>query len=83
MLRDVGIEDFGISSGYGQYCVFTDTSLVGKPVQKGQFKFIAPGVAQLTDDVLIVVTMVGDDPGGELASEMLKTVASIKIANVK
>ena len=81
--QKIDLKKFGVASGYGEYVVFTDASLVGKPEQKGNFKFIAPGLVKVSDDCIIAVTIVGDDPAGSIARQMLESVASIKITPSK
>lgn len=77
------LKNYGVKSGFGQYCVFTDASLVGKPEVSGEFKVIAPGVIQMTDDVIIVLTGVAQDATGSDFAAMLAAIKSIEIVPSK
>ena len=74
------LRDFGLSgAAYGSYCVFTDASLVGKPVKRDEFKVIAIGIVRFRDDVMAAVSVAGDDEKSPEFSAMLAAVRSAAV----
>lgn len=73
----VNLKEFKPASGFGAYAVFTDASLVGKPVSKGNAKVMASGLVKLRDDVIGPITMLADDENGEDMKTMIGVVNSI------
>ncbi|MEY2409061.1 MAG: hypothetical protein QOF48_1731 [Verrucomicrobiota bacterium] len=73
------LKEFTLAKGCGAYCVFTDASLVGKAVQRGEYKVVANGQVQPSEDVLGVVSLLADDVTSTEFKAMLAIVNSLKI----
>jgi hypothetical protein len=78
--KKITVKEFALSSGYGAYCVFTDAKLVGKPSQPNDFKIMAPGSAQLSEDVVAAITLLADSATDATFLAMLKTVSSMTLS---
>jgi hypothetical protein len=74
------IQEFDVPGAYGAYCVFTDASLVGKPVVKDAFKVLGIGEIRLSDDLTASVSLLADDATGPDFQAMLAAVSSIKVS---
>lgn len=70
-----------LKSGNGVYAIFTDASLVGKPVQPKNYKVMAPGAIKLTKEVLISTTIFCDDKNGKEFADLVKMLESISLDN--
>jgi hypothetical protein len=75
----VEIKELKIKEGLGYYANFTDPDLVGKPVEKGNYKTATPIILSLGSKYLIKVTVLCDDLSGTDYQEAIKIVQSIKI----
>jgi hypothetical protein len=77
------LQDFAVPGAYGVYCVFTDASMVGKPVTKNLFKMVALGEVHLADDLSMSVSMLFDDAKGPEFQAMLDTISSVSVTKAK
>jgi hypothetical protein len=77
------LREFDVPGAYGVYCVFTDASLVGKPVQRDAYKAVAMGEVHLSDDVTMSASMLFDDEKGPEFKAMLATVSSASVSGAK
>lgn len=77
------LKEYGVKSGFGQYAVFTDESLVGKPDTANEFKIISPGLIQMTDGVIAMLTGVAQDAKGPEFTAILAAIKSIEIKPAK
>jgi hypothetical protein len=75
--------EFDVPGAYGVYCVFTDASRVGKPVERGTYRAVAMGEVHLTDDVTMSASMLFDDMKGPEFKAMLAAVSSASISKSK
>ena len=73
------IKELKIAEGLGFYANFTDPDLVGKPVEKGNYKTATPVILSLGSKYLIKVTVLCDDLNGADYQDTIKIVESIKI----
>jgi hypothetical protein len=73
------IKQLKIAEGLGFYANFADPDLVGKPVEKGNYKTATPIILSLGSKYLIKVTILCDDLGGADYQDAMKIVESIKI----
>jgi hypothetical protein len=77
------LRDFDVPGAYGVYCVFTDASMVGKPVQPDSFKAVAMGEVRLSDEVTMSVSLLFDDEKGAEFRAMLAAVSSASVSGSK
>ena len=77
------LRDFTMAKGFGVYSVFTDASLVGKAPEKDNFKAVAVGMIQYSDDLSAAVSMLNDDVNGPDLAAMLKAVSGATITSRK
>jgi hypothetical protein len=77
------LREFAVPGAYGVYCLFTDASRVGKPVERGAFKAVALGEIHLTDDVTMSASMLFDDEKGPEFKAMLGAISSAGISGAK
>lgn len=77
------LREFDVPGAYGAYCVFTDASMVGKPVQHGTYKAVALGEIHLTDDVTMSASLLFDDEKGPEFKAMLAAVSSASVSKPK
>jgi hypothetical protein len=77
------LHDLDARGGYASYCVFTDASMVGKPVTKGQFKVSGIGIVHLSDEVLLSFGVDADDASGPEFAAMLSSVAGATLTQKK
>lgn len=73
------VKEFSLEKGYGAYCLFTDASLVGKPVPKGEFRVMGVGLIQPSTDALGVVSMMTDDATTKEFKMLLKVIDTVKL----
>lgn len=73
------LRDFSLKQGYGAYCTFTDASLVGKEPKKDDYKVMASGQVQLSDEVLGVVSIFADAADGPEFKSMLAIINSLDL----
>ncbi len=73
------IKELRIKDGQAFYANFTDPDLVGKPVEKGNYKTATPVILSLGSKYLIKVTVLCDDLGGADYQDAIKIVESIRI----
>lgn len=71
------IRDLGMKHGTGVTTTLTDANLVGKPVEVGNIKTITTSFIAPKRNAFIVVSIFADNPDGEDAKKMLKTVESL------
>jgi hypothetical protein len=77
------LREFDVPGAYGVYCVFTDASMVGKPVQRDAYKAVALGEVHLTDDVTMSASLLFDDEKGPEFKAMLAAVSSASVSKAK
>jgi hypothetical protein len=77
------LQEFNVPGAYGVYCVFTDASMVGKPVTRDAFKAVAMGEVHLSDDVTMSASMLFDDVKGPEFQAMLAAVSSVSISGAR
>jgi len=70
-----------LKSGNGMYAVFTDASLVGKPVQPENYKVMAPGMIKLAKEVIVATTIFCDDKDGKEFADLVKMLESLSLDN--
>jgi hypothetical protein len=70
---------FDLKQGFGCYSVFTDASLVGKPVQAGNCKVMGSGIVQLKGTVLVVVTLLADDAQGKEFRSLVELINGLTV----
>jgi hypothetical protein len=73
------IKELKIAEGLGFYANFVDPDLVGKPVEKGNYKTATPIILSLGSKYLIKVTILCDDLSGADYQEAMRIVESIKV----
>ncbi len=77
------LREFDVPGAYGVYCLFTDASLVGKPVQRDAYKAVAMGEVHVADDLTMSASMLFDDEKGPEFKAMLAAVSSASVAKSK
>jgi len=77
--KKANLKDFAIKQGYGVYCIFTDASLVGKETKRDDYKVMASGQIQLSDEVLGVVSIFADAADGLEFKSMLAIINSLDL----
>lgn len=77
------LRDFDVPGAYGVYCVFTDASMVGKPVQPDAFKAVALGEVRMSDEVTMSASLLFDDVKGPEFKAMLAAVSSTSVSGAK
>jgi hypothetical protein len=70
---------FSLKKGIGLYGLFTDASLVGKPVTRDEFRVMAVGHIILSKKVIGFVSLFADDKEGEEMQTMIKVVNSLGV----
>jgi hypothetical protein len=73
------IKELKIKEGLGFYANFVDPDLVGKPVEKGNYKTATPIILSLGSKYLVKVTVLCDDLSGTDYQDAITIVQSIKI----
>jgi hypothetical protein len=73
------LKPYKLQEGYGVYAVFTDRSLVGKPVVADDYKVMAPGILQPNASCQMVVTLFADDASGPEFAAMHKLVEGLRL----
>jgi hypothetical protein len=74
------IRELKLGAGYGAYCVFTDSSRVGKPAEKDNFKMVASGILWFSEDVKAGVVMMADDEKGPDFKAMLEAISGATLS---
>jgi hypothetical protein len=77
------LREFDVPGAYGVYCLFTDASRVGKPVERGSFKAVALGEVHLTDDLTMSASLLFDDEKGPELKAMLAAISSASVSKAK
>jgi hypothetical protein len=77
------LREFNVPGAYGVYCLFTDASRVGKPVEHGSYKAVALGEVHLSDDVSMSASMLFDDEKGPEFKAMLAAISSAAVSGAK
>jgi hypothetical protein len=75
----VEVKELQIKEGLGFCANFVDPDLVGKPVEKGNYKTATPVILSLGSKYLVKVTVLCDDLSGADYQDAIKIVESIKI----
>lgn len=73
------LREFSLEKGYGAYCLFTDSSLVGKNVKPGNYKVMGSGQVQPGDNMLGVVSLFADEADGKEIKAMVTIINSLKV----
>lgn len=71
------IRDLNLKHGTGVATTLTDASLVGKPVEIGNIKTFTTSFIAPKRNVFLVVSVFADNPDGDDAKQMLKTVETL------
>lgn len=77
--KEVVLHDFALAQGFGSYSIMTDPKLVGKPPVRADYKAVANGVIQPTDQIQGIVSLMTDDVNGEDFKAMLAMINSLTI----
>ena len=78
-LPKLELKEVKINGGLGFYANFVDPDLVGKPVEKGNYKTATPVILSLGSKYLIKVTVLCDEINGADYRDALKIVESIRV----
>jgi hypothetical protein len=78
-LFKIQIKELNIKAGLGYYANFVDPDLVGKPVEKDNFKTSTPVILNLGTNYLVKVTILCDQINGADYRDAINIVESIKI----
>jgi hypothetical protein len=78
-LAKIEIKELNIKGGLGYYANFVDPDLVGKPVEKDNFKTSTLVILSLGTNYLIKVTIMCDQLNGADYRDAINIVESIKI----
>ena len=73
------LHEFKLSSGYGAYCFFTDASEVAKPVTADAYKNLVIGIARLSDQDAIAVSLLFNGAAAPELAAMLEAISSARI----
>lgn len=79
----IDLKEFKLAEGYGVYASFTDASLVGKPIQAGDYKVMTTGLLILNEKIMAIATVFTNDANGPEQKLLLKTVSSMKLDHAK
>lgn len=75
------IQSLGLSGGaVGDYCTFTDASLVGKTAGPDDFKVVGIGVIAYSDQFAAAVSLAAQDLKGQDFADMLAAVRSTSVS---
>jgi hypothetical protein len=72
--------EFKLANGYGVYASFEDPDLVGKPPQKGNYKFATPVCAAVGESFTLFATILTDSTNSPDFKDALQIVQSAKLA---
>jgi hypothetical protein len=78
-LPKIPIKELNIKGGLGYYASFVDPDLVGKPVEKGNYKISTSAIVGLGSKYLIVITVLCDQINGADYRDAINIVESIKV----